>query len=118
MSQNKNDVQNLVYLEGNLKSDPREYQGKEVSALLDVGMRSAIQVKASKDDAELKALLLRFTAGDHMRIVAMLEPWGQKLEDGNWRNGMTIRITAIESEPPIRKEATRTEIVKERRRPW
>ncbi len=93
---------NMVFLAGTLKFDPNDYPNA-VKALIDTGQKSAIQVGVTKEgNAELCTKLLRFRAGDQIKLVAMLEPYGVKQADGTWKNGLGIRLTEIRTEPPRR----------------
>jgi hypothetical protein len=101
----KNEKTNMVFLAGTLKFDPKNYDAN-VKALIDVGLKSAIQVSVYTGDGknkELAAKLKRFGQGDFIKVVAMLRPYGVKQDDDSWRNNMSVDITEIKTEPPQRQ---------------
>jgi hypothetical protein len=90
---------NMVFLAGTIKLEPK-IEETGVRCLIDVGLKNAIPVGVKKSDDGLAAKLSRFRAGDFIKTVAMLDPYGVKQADGSWKNGMGIRITEIKNEPP------------------
>lgn len=104
-----NEKTNMVFLAGTLKFDPKNFDAN-VKALIDVGLKSAIQVSVYTGNgkyAELAAKLMNFRQGDFIKIVAMLRPYGVKQDDDSWRNNMSVDITAIKTEPPQRQRELR-----------
>jgi len=104
----KKEKTNIVWLAGTLKFDPKVYDNN-VKALLDVGLKSAVQISVytggdNNGSKELAAKLRRFKEGDFLKVVAMLRPYGVKGDDG-WKNSMSIDITEIKTEPPKRENA-------------
>jgi hypothetical protein len=98
---------NMVWLAGVLKFDPK-HDDRAARCLIDVGQKSAIQIGVHKDDGgkELADKLLRFRQGDAIKVVCILEPWGVKQADNSWKNGLSVRITEIKTEPPKRAANT------------
>lgn len=108
-SKSKTETCNMVFLAGILKFDPKVYD-KNVRALIDVGMKSAIQVSVYSEGEggrELGEKLKRFREGDFIKVVAALRPYGVKQDDNTWKNNMSIDITEIKTEPPARKREER-----------
>jgi hypothetical protein len=109
-NQSKNEKTNMVFLAGTLKFDPKNFD-KNVKALIDVGLKSAIQVSVytgAKDNEQLGEKLSRFRQGDFIKLVAMLRPYGVKQDDDSWRNNLSVDITEIKTEPPQREREQRT----------
>ena len=108
-TKSKNEKKNMLFLAGTLKFDPRVYD-KNVRALIDVGMKSAIQVSiytGGDGGKELADKLKRFREGDFIQLVCMLRPYGTKDEEsGKWTNSISIDITEIRNEPPQRQKKT------------
>jgi hypothetical protein len=102
---------NMVFLAGTLKFDPKYYtESSNVKALIDVGLKSAIQVSiymGNGKNKELGVKLQRFRQGDFIKLVAMLRPYGVKQEDDSWRNNMSVDVTEIKTEPPQRQREQR-----------
>lgn len=110
MSATKTEKVNVVYLGGHLKFDPQVFDNA-VKALIDTGQKQSIPVGvrkgASTADDVLADKLAKFRKGDLIQVVAILEPYGVKQDDGSWKNGMAIRITEIRTPTPARKEPAR-----------
>ena len=106
----ENEKTNMVFLAGNLKFDPKVWD-TQVRALIDVGMKSAIQVSiftgenAPEGNSALADKLKRFRGGDFIRVVGILRPYGVKQDDNTWKNSMSIDITQIKNLPPKREES-------------
>ena len=108
-NQSKNEKTNMVFLAGTLKFDPKIFDNN-VKALIDVGLKSAIQVSVytgAKDNEQLADKLNRFRQGDFIKLVAMLRPYGVKQDDDSWRNNLSVDITDIKTEPPQRQQEQR-----------
>jgi hypothetical protein len=104
-TKSKNEKTNMVFLAGTLKFDPKNYDSN-VKALIDVGLKNAIQVSIYTGDAkneELAGKLKRFRQGDFIKVVAMLRPYGVKQDDDSWRNNISVDVTEIKTEPPQRQ---------------
>jgi len=104
-----NEKMNMVFLAGNLKFDPKVFDNN-VRALIDVGMKSCIQVSVytgNDENRPLAAKLKRFQAGDFIRLVCVLRPYGVKQDNDSWKNSISIDITEIKTEPPQRQESRR-----------
>ncbi len=88
---------NRVILSGKLRQwkieDDRAY------GLLDVGLKSAVNITAHKDEERAEKGLMenlrKFDKGDTMTFKGFVRPWGQKQENGEWKNGIEIRICAL-----------------------
>jgi len=92
-----------------LKFDPKVFDNN-VKALIDVGLKSSIQVSiytGNDDNKELAAKLKRFKKDDFIKVVAMIRPYGVKQEDDSWRNNISIDVTEIKTEPPQRQREQR-----------
>jgi len=103
----KTEKTNIVWLAGTLKFDPKVFDNN-VKALIDVGLKSCIQVSiyTGGDDngnAALAAKLKRFQGGDFIKVVALLRPYGVKQDNDTWKNNMSVDITEIKNEPPQRQ---------------
>ena len=104
-NQNKNEKTNIVFLAGTLKFDPKNFDNN-VKVLIDVGLKSAIQVNVytgMKNNEQLGAKLKHFRQGDFIKLVAMLRPYGVKQDDDTWRNNLSVDIVEIKTEPPQRQ---------------
>jgi hypothetical protein len=96
---------NMVFLAGNLKFDPKIFDNN-IRALIDVGLKSSIQVSiytGADTNQALAEKMKRFRAGDFIRIVAMLRPYGTKQDDNSWKNNLSIDVTEIKTDPPQRQ---------------
>jgi hypothetical protein len=108
-TQSKSEKTNMVFLAGTLKFDPKVFDNN-VKALIDVGLKSSIQVSiytGNDDNKELAAKLKRFKKDDFIKVVAMIRPYGVKQEDDSWRNNISIDVTEIKTEPPQRQREQR-----------
>lgn len=104
VSKSENANVNIVYLAGRLKFDPRVYDNA-IKCLIDTGQKSAVQVGVfTEKDKELAEKLQRFREKDYIKVVAILEPYGVKQSNGEWKNGVAIRITEIKNDPPRREQ--------------
>lgn len=104
VSKSENSNVNIVYLAGRLKFDPRVYDNA-IKCLIDTGQKSAVQVGVfTERDKELAEKLQRFREKDYIKVVAILEPYGVKQSNGEWKNGVAIRITEIKNDPPKREQ--------------
>jgi hypothetical protein len=117
MAQSKSDEKNtrektnIVWLAGTLKLDPRVYDNN-VKALVDVGLKSCIQISVytgSDSNAELAGKLKRFKAGDFIKLNAMIRPYGVKQDDDTFKNSVSIDVTEIKNDPPVRRQARQEE---------
>lgn len=102
---------NMVFLAGKLKFDPKVFDNN-VKALIDVGMKSAIQISiytGNEENKELAAKLKRFRGGDFIKTVCILRPYGVKQDDDSWKNSLSVDITTIKNDPPQRQRETRAD---------
>lgn len=94
---NEEEVVNMVFLAGKLKFDPRQFDNK-VSVLIDVGLKSCIQVGVNAGLVGLCQKMLTYRAGDFIRLKALLTPFATKTTEG-WKNGLSVDVVEIKELP-------------------
>lgn len=101
---------NMVYLAGKLKFDPKKFDDN-TRALIDVGLKGCIQVSIytgkNNGNQKLAERLREFREGDFIKLIAMLRPYGVKDDEGQWKNNISIDVTAIKNDPPRRQREQR-----------
>jgi hypothetical protein len=99
----KQEKVNIAWLAGTLKFDPKRYE-RVSKALIETGQKQAIPVSVLNDESGLSELFLRFRQGDFIKLIAIVEAYGVKQDDGTWKNGMSVRVTEIKTAPPKREQ--------------
>lgn len=105
MPKQETDFANIVALAGIIQ----RIKIQETSAFFLLDVTGDAESKATKwipcnvyKEEGLLQRLERYENGDHIKVRGFVRAWSQK-KDGEWKNGVDVRVTEIKSEDPQRE---------------